>query len=112
MEDSPGTLAVLQKTSLVNRDGKAHQLSEQAAALLSEMGIESESSLNSEAILILMLLLEGITSNTISGDVIALSVYHAQDRCEELGISEEVFKTTVTKFTKFSEIRKRNPLAF
>lgn len=112
MENTPGTLVASPNRSLANRDGNSRQLSEQAAALLSEIGIETSSSPNSEAVLILLLLLEGITCNTISGDVIALSVYHAQDRAETLGIDEAVFKETVAKFAKFSEIRKRNPLAF
>lgn len=98
--------------SLVSQDGNSHQLSERAAALLSAMGIEQPSSRNSEAVLILMMLLEGITSNTISGDVIAMSIYYAKDRCTELGIGEKSFQDTVGRYLRFSEIRKRNPLAY
>ena len=63
--------------------------------------------------MILLLILDGITRNTTSGDVIALAIYAAQDRCEELGIDEAIFKDTVAKFVKFSEVRKRtNPFAY
>lgn len=112
MANTQGTLVESTNKSLVSRAGNSRQLSEQAAALLSEMKIDERSSPNSEVLLILMMLLEGITRNTISGDVLALSVYYAEDRCKEIGIDEDVFKETIRRFARFSEVRKQNPLAY
>lgn len=113
MENTQDTPAASTNRSLVSQDGKFPQLSEQAAALLSSMRIENESLKNSETILILLLLLEGITANTTSGDVLALGIYHAKDRCEQLRINEETFKKVINHFKKFSEIRKQTcPFAY
>ncbi len=100
-------------TSLLNQDGKSRQLSEQAAALLSSMKIESLSLENSETILILMMLLQSITTNTTNGDVVVLSIYRTKDVCEQLGIDESVVREVLNRFLNLSKIlRSKNPLAF
>ncbi len=113
MENTPDTLVETTSISLANQDGKCHQLSERGAALLSSMKIESESLENSQVVLILLAILEGITTNTISGDVIQLSLYHAMDTVEQLGIDEALFKDVFTRYLEVSKIlRSKNPLSF
>jgi hypothetical protein len=53
------------------------------------------SSENCETILILMAILQGVTENTTSGDVLALGVYRAQDICSAMGIAEDTFMEVV-----------------
>lgn len=113
MENIPGTLVASTTRSLVNQDGSSHQLSDQGAALLSSMRIEGLSYENSQVMLTLLSLLLGITENTTSGDVIALSMYRAKDLSEQLGVSEEIARDTLQKFDAISRrLRSWNPLAF
>lgn len=62
---------------------------------------------------VLMAILQGITENTVSGDVIALGVYQAKDICRQFGIADEQVNEVISKYLRFSDqIRKKNPLAF
>lgn len=113
MEVIPATPAVSTTTSLVSRDGNSLQRSERDAALLSEIQIDLQSSENSTVVLILLAILQSITENTTSGDVIYLSICRAKDMCIAAGVSEADFQQVVTKFVKFSkQARSWNPFAF
>jgi TRAP-type mannitol/chloroaromatic compound transport system substrate-binding protein len=68
---------------------------------------------NSQTVLILLAILQGITENTTSGDVIELSIYRAEDMCRAIGVSKDEFKEVVNRFVQFSkQVRGWNPLAF
>lgn len=100
--------------SLPSRVGNQNQLSGQAAVALSEILIETQSyeSLKETAV-ILAALLQSIIGNTTSGDLLTLSVYAAQDICDELGIPNDVFLEKVRYIMSVTErIRKRNPLSY
>lgn len=71
------------------------------------------SSENSETILILMAILQGVTEYTTSGDVLALAVFRAQAVCSGMGISEDTFTEVVRRYGEFAKVaRKGNPFAF
>lgn len=113
MASTDDTHAADTNTSLVSQTGKLSQRSVRDAALLSETLTDLQSSENSETLMILLAILQGITVNTTSGDVLALGVYHAQDICNAAGISEEKFREVVAKFARFSkQARSWNPLSF
>lgn len=113
MDDTPDTPAGSTTTLSLSPVGNSHQLSAQAAALLSSMKIEPLSSQNSETVLILLAILQGIIENTTNGDVIELSIYRAKDLCAKFGIDEEMFESVVERFLVISKkLRSRNPLAF
>lgn len=60
-----------------------------------------------------MAILQGVTENTTSGDVLALAVYRAQDICLAMGIAEDTFAEVVRRYGEFAKMaRKGNPLAF
>lgn len=111
--DTPDTLAANTKKSLIPLDGKSHRLSVQGAACLSSMLTGKQSSENCEQVLVLLTLLLGITTETTSGDVLALGMYRARDMCRRFGVDETVFEETVERFAQFAgEARRWNPLAF
>lgn len=113
MDNTPDTPVVSIIKSSDNRDGNYRQLSEQAAVLLSSMQTETQSLETSETMLILMVLLESITANTSSGDVIWLSQYAAANKCKTLGIDEDTIRKVMERFSVFSStIRKSNPFSF
>lgn len=113
MANTHGTLVPYTPKSLSNQGGKSLPLSVRDAACLSEILTETPFSENSQTVAILLAILHGITTNTTSGDVIELSIYHAQDICRELQIDEVVFREVVGKFVRFSKkARNWNPLAF
>jgi hypothetical protein len=100
-------------TLLPNQTGKLPQHLEQAVVPLSSILKDKQFSENSETVVILMAILQGITKNTTSGDVIALAIYNAIDVCDALGIDSEVVERTIKRFFDFQkEVRKNNPLAF
>jgi hypothetical protein len=113
MDATSDTPAGNTTTLSVNRDGNLSQRSERDAVLLLETQIALQSLENSEIVMILLAILQGITTNTTSGDVIELGIYHAKDMCEAAGISEDKFKEVVGKFAQFSKnCRSWNPLAY
>lgn len=108
--DTPAELPVILSNSMV---GKSHQLSEQAAALLSSMKIETQSSEISETILILLLQLQNITARTTSSDKLWLSTDDTARQCLNLGIDGEKIIEVLNRFNTFSNnIRKNNPFSF
>lgn len=101
------------KKSLANQDGKSHQLSEQVAVLLSSIETETSFCEKSQAMMILLLLLESITAMTTSGDVLWLSQHRTLKRCEQLGLDDDVVEKVLEKYYQLSkELRKSNPLSF
>ena len=60
-----------------------------------------------------MALLQSITENTVNGDVIALSMFHTADLCEQFNIDKDKVKDVLLRFFEVSkQIRQRNPMAF
>lgn len=106
----PDTPAESTNKSLVNRAGNSPLPSAQAAAALSEMGIDLQSSQSCEQILILVLLLEGITRKTISGDVLWFGANWAVSKGQELGLEIGLAEQTVSKFLQWSKVRKTSEL--
>jgi hypothetical protein len=107
----PGTPVVNTTKSLVSRDGKRHQPSAQVVVHRSLTQTAKPSLENS--IVILMAILQGITENTISGDVMALAMYRAGDLCAGMGITRDEFNSVMTRFNEFQRnARKGKPLAF
>lgn len=111
MGTKKGTLVASTTKSLVSRDGNSRQPSvRDVAALL--MATEPPSSETSERVVILAAILQGITENTMSGDIISLGVYRAESLCQQWGVSPGIFQDTVKRFLSFSEVvRKANPLS-
>lgn len=109
-EPIPGTLAARPKKSLASPQAKSRQLSEVDVAALSTQ-IAEQLSENSEAVIVLLTILQGITENTLNPDVFALSIYRAKEMCLSLGVDEDTFEDTVQTYLRFAEItRARNPL--
>lgn len=101
------------KKSLANQDGKYRQLSEQVALLLSLTETEMPYCEKSQAMMILMLLLESITGMTTNGDKIWLAKHRTLKICERLGLDQDIVDDVLERFETFSdELRKSNPLSF
>lgn len=97
----------------VNPDVNSRQLSERVAALLSLTQTEKPSSEILEVVAVLMLILEGITINTTSNDVLWLALNGAKIKAKKLGINPELVDEVIHKFDKFSKsVRSSNPLNF
>ena len=64
-----------------------------------------------EKLLVLGAILQGLIENVMSGDVVWLSVYRAQQICVGMGMDEEVFVDTANEFMRIAqEARKKNPI--
>ena len=113
MDDNPGSRAESIKTSLANPDGNLSRPLERGAVLLLETQIALQSLETSQTVAILLAMLHGIVTNTTSGDVIELGVYHAKDICQQAGIPESSFEEVAKKFAAYSKAaRSWNPLAY
>lgn len=100
-------------TSLVNPDGNLSQHSERDVVPQLGIQVEQQSLETSEAVLILMALLNGIIKNTVSGDVIEFGVDHAKRVCKEAGISDEKVKEVFAKFSEYhKKARANTPYAY
>jgi hypothetical protein len=109
-EHTPGTLVESPTTSLASPQVKSRQLSEPDVVALSTQ-IAEQLSENSEAVIVLMTILQGITENTLNPDVLALAIYRAKDMCVSLGVDEDTFEDTVQQYLRFAQTtRARNPL--
>lgn len=65
-----------------------------------------------EEVIVLLAVLDGLLSEVCSGDIVALAVYSAQDRCVQLGISNDVFCEAMGKLEEVWKGKmKRNPMA-
>lgn len=65
-----------------------------------------------EAVTVLTAMLIGLLKNTLSGDVIALSMYSAKDMSKEAGVSEAEFKRVHEVIVKkWAELKSQNPLS-
>ena len=113
MKKPYATLVASARKSLANRDGNSVLPSERGAALLSAMKLEGLSSENCQTVIILVSILQGITANTVSGDVIYLGLYRAAKLCQDMGIEQEVFDRVVERYLKLSDnLRKGLPYAY
>jgi hypothetical protein len=114
MASTEGTLVASTTRSLASPAGKCAQLlAPDAQALLATVTEMPFSETSKQAVTVLMSLLFGITENTISGDVLALGTYRAQDICDRMGIDEDLFEEVVADYIRFAnQIRNKNPMAF
>ena len=96
-----------------NPAGKSRQPSEQVVALLSSIQIEMPSFETLETVTILMLILEGITAQTVSGDALWLALNQAKIKSKQFGIEPNVVDEVIKKFILFSKkIRCSTPMGF
>lgn len=66
---------------------------------------------DSEKLVVLGAILQGLIEEVMSPDVIMLSVYRAQKICENLGMDSDTFFETTQEFLGVAEkARKRNPM--
>ena len=99
--------------SLINPEPKSLQHLEQDVAVPFLTLIDSPSSEKTkDCIKILLCLLNNITRNVMSGDVMWLSCYNAEKECVESGLDEEFVKESISNFMKFAKKnRSGNPLS-
>jgi hypothetical protein len=97
------------------RTGTLPQLSERVAVVASTQtdktysgGLEA----TPETVTILTGILLGLLSNTLSGDVIYLSMGAARAMCRESGVSDEEFERVgKVIMAKWAAMKSRNPMA-
>ena len=66
---------------------------------------------DSEKLVVLGAILQGLIENVMSQDVIMLSVYRAQSICDRMGMDSDIFFETVQEFLGVADkARKRNPM--
>ena len=112
MDDTPDTLAEPTTGSLALRVPTLPRPSGPGAALPSSTKTGTPSSETSETILILMVLLQSITAEVLSGDVMELVMFKARSTCEKMGIDKAKLDEVLEKFGEFSAgLRARNPLS-
>lgn len=110
--DTPDIPVENTTTSLSNPAGNSCQLSEQGVVALSLMKAGTQSSENSEQVLVLMSILFGITENVLNPDIFALSLYRARDMCDHFGVDPEVFEDVVKRYLAFAnKSHAKNPLS-
>ena len=100
-------------TSLSNQDTKSVQPLERDVAVPYSTLIENQSSEKmQQTLVILMSLLQGLTENIMSGDVVTLSCYRAADISAKAGIPPEQIEDTLHKFMEAAkQNRSRNPMS-
>jgi len=98
--------------SLSNHSGTSVQrLDRDVPAPFSTLIDEQSSEKMRTNMVILLSLLQGLTENVMSGDLIALSCYRAADICADLGVSQADFDEAINKFLSAAESnRSRNPM--
>jgi len=111
--NTPDTDAASTTKSLSNRDTKSVQPSALDVAVPYSTLIENQSSEKmQETLVILMSLLQGLTENVMSGDIITLSCYRAADISAKAGIPPEQIDETLRKFMDAAkQNRSRNPMS-
>lgn len=73
---------------------------------------QTESDLLDEAGTILLAILTGLCEEVMSGDVISLALFRAQDLCQQAGINEQTFEQYAQRFAEVAaRARKKNPLS-
>lgn len=112
MPDKPDdTPAQSPQTSLTNRAGSNLPLSEPVAALQCSTQTGTQSSTNSEDVVILLAILRGMSANMLSSDQVWLSCRHALGVCVSLGISEDVAEEKIAAFMKAAKaLRNQHPM--
>lgn len=101
------------KTSLVSRDQNLPQPSVQAAVAHFSTLIEPQSSERMQSDLVILLsLLQGLTENVMSGDVVWLSAHRAINLCVMAGMNEQEVTERLQKFMEVARSnRKKNPIS-
>lgn len=67
---------------------------------------------STEVIGVLLALLDGLSSNVLSGDVWALSILQAQARAREFGVADEAFAAIMQRVIAAQQQNRRgNPMA-
>ena len=108
----------MKRSSIVKtRAGMSLRLSEPVAVCHSATATEKRSFVaglepTPEAVTVLTAMLIGLLRNTLSGDVVALSMYSAKHMSEEAGVSEDEFKRVSDVIVKkWAELKSQNPLS-
>lgn len=113
MANTNGILVASTTTSSRKKAGNTLQPSAQVVAHRFSTLTEMPSSEKSKMIVVLSAMLLGLTSNTISGDVMHLSIAAARRMCIDLGISKEDFDAMIGNYKELTDpLRKAHPLAF
>lgn len=110
---SNDTLVESTGTSLKNRDGNCLQPLERGVVPAYSIQTEQESSLKSDEMVVLLSLLEGLTANTLSRDVVELAVYRAKDTCDLLGVDANLAEKLMKSYLRIAkQIRSKNQMAW
>lgn len=107
MSDIPGTLVASQRSLSHKRVGNSLQPSGRDVAVPSETQIDRLSLEN----FILKSMVEGLIFNTMSKDIILMSMYRAQDTCKESGLNPDEFMPVIQSvMDNFPKTTRKNPL--
>ena len=113
MASTSDSLVVSTNTSSHNPAGSSLQHSEQVVARHFSTLKEMRSLEKSKMIVVLSVLLLSLTKNTISGDVMFLSMHSAKNTCLRLGFTEEEFEEMIGNYKELTDpLRASNLLAF
>jgi len=97
---------------LANQDGNSLQPLGRDVARPSPIPTDKSSWQNSKEVLVLMSILNGITSHLYSSDAFELSLMQARETCRELNISDETVEEVFARFREFRRDRlKQNPIS-
>jgi hypothetical protein len=106
MKDIPGTLVVSQRSLSPSPVGKCLQPSGRDVAAPSETEIDSLSLEN----FVLKSMVEGFVFNTMSSDIILLSLYRAKATCEEAGLNKDEYMPFIQSvMDNFQKTTQKNP---
>lgn len=112
MKDGSNAIAVRSTTALSSLPGRMLSL-RSGRDVVPRCSIRLGTQSYENPAFVLMAILQGLTENTTSGDVIALAVFRAKDLCRQFGISEDEFNDIIDQYLNFADhVRKKNPLAF
>ena len=99
--------------SLISPEQNMLQLSEQGVVAPFLTIIESQSlEKTKKDLVILLFLLQALTENVMSGDVMHLAAFSTIDRCEKIGMDTNEVTERMQAFLKVAkENRSRNPIS-
>jgi hypothetical protein len=108
MKDTPGTLAVSQRSLSPSPDGKSLRPLGRDVAAPSETKIDELLCEN----FVLKSMVEGLIFNMMSGDSIILSMYRAEATCKEAGLRPDEFLPIIqTVLDNYKKTTRKNPIS-
>jgi hypothetical protein len=111
-EETRDIVVVSQNTLCSSQDGKSHPLSVRVAALRSAIPPELQSFENSEVIVFLLSLVEGMSREMMSPDKVWFAHSRAEQLCLAVGIDESRFKELQAAIAPAMErCRRSNPIS-